>query len=286
MRIVSPPSPTHIAQVRGRRTIENPVKAKLRPGLAKVLEKTPPTAEQYGCQGDFQLLDDIQVQVLLDHIRSTRNTNVTAARRLPSQLQGTLRSAIDEVKGCPAGPHPGCAFLMGKNVHGCVERSVFWPGALALVEHPFAHDVRTDALGGAAKQVIDRAGLSSRSESEILAEVLLIEDPRHERTPLGAPVLVLRPVPILDGHSFRRHVAIEGKSDVDEYLAHESPFPWTTGGIRGRRFVRDESSRNACRCSRHCGPYDLPNRYSRRLEVVEAEHIDAKMVRRDALAVE
>jgi hypothetical protein len=30
----------------------------------------------------------------------------------------------------------------------------------------------------------------------------------------------------------------------------------------------------------------LPNRYARRLEVVEAEHIDAKMVRRDALAVE
>ena len=42
------PSPAHIAQVRGGRSVENLVDAKLRRGLAQVLEETPPTAEQYG----------------------------------------------------------------------------------------------------------------------------------------------------------------------------------------------------------------------------------------------
>ena len=46
----------------------------------------PPAAEQHGCQGDFQLVNDTQVQVLLDHIRSTRDTNITTACGFPSQL--------------------------------------------------------------------------------------------------------------------------------------------------------------------------------------------------------
>src|SRR5262245_3552931 len=65
--VVRPPSLTHIAQMGGGRTIKNLVNAKLRRRLAQVLEETPPAAEQYGCQGDFQLLNDAQVQVLLDH---------------------------------------------------------------------------------------------------------------------------------------------------------------------------------------------------------------------------
>src|SRR4051794_12376900 len=109
---------------------------------------------------------------------------------------------------------------MGKNVYRCVKRSLLWPGALALVKHSLAHNVGTDALRGAANQVIDRARLSPWSELEVLAEVLLIEDPGHQRTPPSAPVLVL---PILHGHSFRCHVAIEAKSNVDEYFAHVSP---------------------------------------------------------------
>ena len=52
---------THIAQVRSSWTINNPVNAKLRPGLAKVLEETPPIAEQHGCQGDFELVHDTHV---------------------------------------------------------------------------------------------------------------------------------------------------------------------------------------------------------------------------------
>src|SRR5215813_907285 len=120
---------------------------------------------------------------------------------------------------------------MGKNVYRCVKRSLLWPGALALVEHSLAHNVGTDALRGAAKQVIDRAGLSPWSELEVLAEVLLIEDPGHQRTPLGGPVLVLRLVPILHGHSFRCHVAIEAKSNVDEYFAHDSPLACSDVGL-------------------------------------------------------
>src|SRR4030065_2967313 len=102
---------------------------------------------------------------------------------------------------------------MGKNVYRCVKRSLLGPGDLALLEHSLAHNVGTDALRCAAKQVIDRAGLSPWSELEVLAEVLLIEDPGHQRPPLSAPVLVLR---ILHGPSFRCHVAIEAKSDVDK----------------------------------------------------------------------
>src|SRR5262249_21722370 len=107
------------------------------------------------------------------------------------------------------------------NIYRCVKRSVLWPGALALVEHTLAHNVGTDALCGAANQVIDRAGLSPWSELEVLAHVLLIEKPGHQRTPLGAPVLVPG---ILHGHSVRCHVAIEAHCNVDEYFAHDSPL--------------------------------------------------------------
>src|SRR5882762_1407208 len=120
---------------------------------------------------------------------------------------------------------------MGKNVYRCVKRSLLWPGALALVEHSLAHNVGTDALRGAAKQVIDRAGLSSWSELEVLAEVLLIDDPGHQRPPLSAPVLVLRIVPILHGHSFRCDVAIEAKPNVDEYSAHDFPLACSDAGL-------------------------------------------------------
>jgi hypothetical protein len=207
---------THIAQVRSSWTINNPVNAKLRPGLAQVLEETPPTAEQRGRQGDFKLVHDTHVQVLLDHIRSTRDANIATARGFPSELKGTLRPVIDEVKGRPTRADPGFALRVGKNVYRCVKRSLLRPSALALVEHSLAHNVGTDALRGVAKHVIDGAGLSPWSELEVLAEVLLVEDPAHQRTPLSAPVLVLRLVPILHGHSFGCHVAIEAKPNVDE----------------------------------------------------------------------
>src|ERR1700704_4942726 len=117
---------------------------------------------------------------------------------------------------------------MGKNVYRCVKWSRLRPGALALVEHSLTHDVGTDALRSAAKQVIDRAGLSPWSELEVLAEVLLIEDPGHQRTPLSTPVLVFR---ILHGHSFRCHVAIEAKPNVDEYFAHDFPLACSDVGL-------------------------------------------------------
>ncbi len=66
---VRPSSLTHIPQVCGGWIVKNPLNAKLRPGLAQVLEETPPAAKQHRRQGDFQLVYHAQVQVLLDHIR-------------------------------------------------------------------------------------------------------------------------------------------------------------------------------------------------------------------------
>src|SRR6476619_1877953 len=74
-----PPSLTHIAQVCGGWTFKNLVNPKQRPGLAQFFEQTPPHAEQHRCQGDFQPFNHTQVQVLLDHMSSTRDTNVTTA---------------------------------------------------------------------------------------------------------------------------------------------------------------------------------------------------------------
>src|SRR5581483_8067234 len=170
-----------------------------------------------------------------DHIRSPRDANIATACRFPSQRQGALRPLIDEVKGRSAGAHPGLALLMGQNVYRCVKRRLLRPGDLALVEHSLAHDVGADALRGAANQVIDRTGLSPWSELQVVAEVLLIDEPGHQRTPLRAPVLVLR---LAHGHSFRCHVAIEAQSNIDEYFAHDSPFEcsdWSNGGTEPPR---------------------------------------------------
>src|SRR5947207_2774872 len=104
---VRPLSLTHIAQVRSSWTLNNPVNAKLRPGLAQVLEETPAAPEQHRRQSDFKLLHDTQVQVLLDHIRSTRNANIATARGLARELKSTLRPVIDEVKGRPTRADPG-----------------------------------------------------------------------------------------------------------------------------------------------------------------------------------
>lgn len=140
----------------------------------------------------------------------------------PNQLEGTLRAVVDEIKRRRARTDPRFALLVGEHVHRSMKRSLLRPGGLALFEHALAHDVGTDALKGAADQIVDRTGLSARTELEGLAEVPLIDEPRHQRTPLGAPALVLRRVPVLDGHSFRRHVAVETERDVYEYLAHGS----------------------------------------------------------------
>src|SRR6185503_9447157 len=130
---------------------------------------------------------------------------------------------INEVEGGFTGADPGLALRVGKHVYRGVKRSLLGPGPLALIEHTLAHDVGTDPFRGVAKHVIDWAGLSPWTELEVLAEVLLVEDPARQRTPLGPPVLVLRGVPMLHGHSFRCHVAIEAKRNVDEHLAHDSP---------------------------------------------------------------
>src|SRR4051794_11807679 len=136
--------------------IQNLLDAELRRGLAQVLEETPPAAEENGCEGDLQLVDDTQVQVLLDHIRSPRDANVAAAGGFPSQLQCMLRPVIDEMEGRPTGAHPGFALLIGEHVDRRVKWCLLRPGDLPLVEHALAHDVGTDALRRASYQVVDR----------------------------------------------------------------------------------------------------------------------------------
>ena len=59
----------------------------------------------------------LMIQVLLDHIRSTRNANIAIAGRLPSRLKSTLRRFIDEVESRPTRANPRIAFLVGKNVY-------------------------------------------------------------------------------------------------------------------------------------------------------------------------
>jgi hypothetical protein len=54
----------------------------------QVLEETPSTAEQDWRQGNFELVDDTHVQVLLDHIRAACDTNIATARRLAGLREG------------------------------------------------------------------------------------------------------------------------------------------------------------------------------------------------------
>src|SRR5690348_8642363 len=171
-RVVTPSSLTHIAQVCGRWTIENLINAKPRCRRHQVLEEAPPAAKDHRYQSDFQLVDHAEVQVLLDHVRSARDTNITTASGFPSELQGALRPVIDEIKGRPAWACPRFPFLMRENIRRCVKRSLLRPRGLALVEHSLAQNVGTTALHGAANQLIDRARLSAWSELEVLAEVL------------------------------------------------------------------------------------------------------------------
>src|SRR5207253_1909596 len=180
---------THLHQFASTLTIKTLFITKLRTQLAHVLQETPPSDEQHGRQVDYKLVHNIHVQVLLDHIRSTRDANIATARGFPSELKGTLRPFIDEVKGRPTRADPGFALRVGKNVYRYVKRSLLRPSALALVEHSLAHNVGTDALRGVAKHVIDGAGLSPWSELEVLAEVLLVEDPAHQRTHLAPQFL-------------------------------------------------------------------------------------------------
>src|SRR5690606_964453 len=203
---------------------EDPVEAELWPRFVKVLEEAPASVEQHRRQRHLQFLNYTQVQVLLDDVCSTRDTNVPAACCAPRQLERALGSLRDEVERSPTGTRPWFTCVMGEHVDRCVERRLFWPGPLALLEHPHAHDVGADPLAGAADEIVDRARLSSRPEVEVVSEVLLVEDPRHQGTPLGPPVLELGRVPVLEAHPLWRHVTIEAECDVDEDLAHTAPL--------------------------------------------------------------
>src|SRR4051812_14785628 len=97
----------HVAQVGGVLTVENFINAKLRRGVAEVFEETPAAAEEHGCQGDFHFVHGTEVEILLDHIRTTGDANITTAGGFTSERKCTLWSVVDEVKGRAAGPHPG-----------------------------------------------------------------------------------------------------------------------------------------------------------------------------------
>src|SRR3989304_3462514 len=193
----------------GGGSIQNAVYPERWYGFGEVFEQASPAGEQDGHQGYLELLDDIQVQVLLDDVRATRNANVLAGCGLPCLHERALGAVIHEVEGGAAGTDPGLAPLVRQHVHGSVKRSFLRPTALASLEHAFAHDVGTNALRRAPKHVVHRAGFSSGAELEVRAEILLIEDPRRQRAPLGTPVFVFGVVPMLEAHSFWRHVAVK-----------------------------------------------------------------------------
>src|SRR5262249_10892597 len=54
---------------------------------------------------------------------------------------------------------------------------------------------------------------------------------------------------ILHGHAFRCHVAIEAKSNVDEYFAHDSPVAYSDVCLTYRSAARGEQREPVVRCS-------------------------------------
>lgn len=72
-------------------------------------------SEEHRRQGDFQFIDDTEVQVLLDHLRAARDANIATARSLSSLLKGALRAVVDKVECRPARSNPRFALLLSKN---------------------------------------------------------------------------------------------------------------------------------------------------------------------------
>jgi len=95
----------------------------------------------------------------LNHIGAPGDANVASTGALAGKGERLFWPVIDEMEGRPAGAHPRFALLIGEHVDRRMKGGLFRPRALALVEHALPHDGRTDALGGAPNEVIDRPGL-------------------------------------------------------------------------------------------------------------------------------
>src|SRR3972149_1022049 len=148
----------------GGGSIENAVYPEKGYSFAEVFEQAAPAGEQDRHQGNLELLDDTQVQVLLDDIRATRNANVLAGCGLPSLRERALGAVVHEVESGAAGTDPGLAPLVRQHVYGSVKRGFLRPTALASLEHALAHEVGTNGLRLAPKHVVHRAGFSSGAE--------------------------------------------------------------------------------------------------------------------------
>jgi len=147
----------------GGGVIKNPVNANLRTSFAHILEEASSAAEQHRGQGDFQLVDDTQVQVLLEHVRTARDADIATVRRLPGSLKGTRRAVIDEAERRPSRPDPGLALLAGQDEYRPMKRGLLGSCDPALREHSLAHDIRTGALHGLTNHVVERTGLPPNS---------------------------------------------------------------------------------------------------------------------------
>ncbi|KAK4045163.1 hypothetical protein OUZ56_032571 [Daphnia magna] len=179
-----------------RRPVQDAVDAKLGAGVAEVFKEAPAAAEEHGGERDFELVHDAEVQELLNHIGATGDANVATPRALSGQRERLFRPVIHEIKGRPAGAHPGVALLIGQYVDRRMKGGLFRPGALALVEHALPHDIRADPL----KRAPD-------------------EEPSHESAPFGTPVFVPG---VLHGHPVRREIAIEAKRNVHKDFTHDA----------------------------------------------------------------
>jgi hypothetical protein len=76
--------------MRGMRAVENGVDLELRDALLQIFEQATAAAKEHGCESNFQFFDNAHIQVLLDHIRSAGDANIT----ISSSFTGKLKSAL------------------------------------------------------------------------------------------------------------------------------------------------------------------------------------------------
>src|ERR1700727_1179362 len=75
----------------------------------------------------------------------------------------------------PAASLARCTDLVREDEDLRVERRLLRPGALSLLEHPLAHDVRADAVEDGLEEAIVRSRLTALAELALLANTPLSE---------------------------------------------------------------------------------------------------------------
>lgn len=210
--------------------MQRAVDAELRERSVDVLEEPPSAAEEDRRQGDLELVHHPHAQILPDDVGAAGDAHVAAAGGLLRLREGAFGTVVDEVEGRSPGTDPRFALLVGEHEDRRMERRLLGPGDLPLFEHPLSHDAGAAPFHGVTEHVVHRTGLAPRTELQVLAEVLQLQHPAHQRPPFGSPLLVFRRGPMLQRHPLRRHVSVQTQSDVHEDLAQSESLFNLDGG--------------------------------------------------------